>query len=160
MINLAQFRSQIIVPTLTRMDMMSESAANLMLGTALVESGLQYIKQIGAGPALGVYQVEPSTLRDIYENYLPRKPEIKSTLNKFVHWNESFSRDWDYLESHLMANLIYGTAVARLIYWRRPEALPVADDVDGMANYWKRFYNSWKGKGSVEDYVRAWEKRK
>ena len=176
MIDIGQFKEHIIIPTLTKMGMMSESAVNLLLGTALVESGLKYIKQIGGGPALGVYQIEPATLHDLYKNYLVRKPKNERFLNEIVNWRTSEWRTsydgkftsirgadtptdeiWEYLESSLIGNLFYGTAIARLIYRRRPEPLPEADDVHAMAHYWKSWYNTEAGRGTPDDYERMWE---
>ncbi|MEE9541175.1 MAG: hypothetical protein V3V85_06750, partial [Candidatus Thorarchaeota archaeon] len=49
-----------------------EAAVNLLLGTVYQEStinGITHLKQVG-GPALGIYQIEPDTEHDTWENYL------------------------------------------------------------------------------------------
>ena len=43
----------VIRPALTEINFWSRSAEELVLGTAIVESGLTYLKQYGDGPALG-----------------------------------------------------------------------------------------------------------
>ena len=73
--NPKHFSELIIVPTLNHLGMYSERAADLLLGTALVESKLTALKQT-RGPALGVYQIEPLTHADI-RNYLRRKPDLQ-----------------------------------------------------------------------------------
>jgi len=54
-----QFIDLIIEPTLEELGMFSAAASELVLGTAIQESRLTYIKQLGTGPALGVCQMEP-----------------------------------------------------------------------------------------------------
>lgn len=54
---------------------------------------------------------------------------------------------------------LIAAAVARLHYKLRPGAIP--GDLRGRAEYWKKWYNSVAGKGSVADYIfkaNAWEK--
>lgn len=47
----------------------SSSAVNLLLGTAAQESAFgTYLRQIGGGPARGVFQMAPATAKDIWEN--------------------------------------------------------------------------------------------
>ena len=60
--------------------MWSTAAEELVLGTAIVESSLIYISQHGAGPALGLWQVEPATHDDLYANYLSYRQELGSRL--------------------------------------------------------------------------------
>jgi hypothetical protein len=43
-----------------------------------------------------------------------------------------------------------------MVYWRRPEQLPVADDISALAAYWKTHYNTPKGKGKIETFIRRW----
>jgi len=56
------------------------------------------------------------------------------------------------LHSQLVHNLAYATAIARVIYWRRPEALPEA--AAGLAKYWKDHYNTHLGAGKEKDFIR------
>ena len=155
MLDVNQFSNHVVIPVLKKMEMYSPSAVNLIIGTALQESRLVYIKQL-SGPALGVMQVEPSTLRDLYENYLSYRKHLKSKLDSFVHWNESYERNWPYLEMHLTGNLFYSVAVARTIYWRDKEPMP--ETLEGQAAYWKRIYNTLEGKGTEEQYIKAWHR--
>ena len=46
---------------------------------------------------------------------------------------------------------MYGAAVCRLCYYRKPDALPEAGDIEGQALFWK--YNTVFGKGTVSKYV-------
>ena len=56
----------VIEPVLKTLDLYSEDAVNLVLGTACVESECgRWLHQLGTGPALGIYQMEPDT-HDIF----------------------------------------------------------------------------------------------
>jgi hypothetical protein len=142
-INAKQLRELIIRPTLKDMGMWSESAENLLMGTAAQESHLgSQIKQLGGGPALGIYQCEPATHEDV----------AKWAKGKATFEELSFDHN------RLIYDLRYATFICRLHYYRAPKALPEADDIEGLASYWKRFYNSSLGKGKPEEFVRNYKK--
>ena len=70
-INPNQLLRYVIKPALTLLDMESPAAEALMLGTVAQESHCgRYLHQLGKGPALGIFQMEPTTYRDIWENYI------------------------------------------------------------------------------------------
>ena len=56
----------------------------------------------------------------------------------------------------LIENDILSTCIARVHYLRRKEAIP--KDLEGQARYWKQYYNTPKGKGTVEEYIRNYKK--
>ena len=145
--------SLIIKPTLKYLDMDSPSARLLMIATAAQESRLgRYLKQL-KGPALGAWQPEPDTHLGMYENWINFRPEL---LEKF----DVLSSEPDYRlrTNELATNLSYCCAIARVKYWRVKESLPEYGDVDGMAVYWKKYYNTVKGKGTVEEFIRVYHK--
>ena len=47
--------------------------------------------------------------------------------------------------------------MARIKYWRVPKKLPVENDIEGMAKYWKDYYNTSLGKGTPEKFIKAYE---
>ena len=61
MIDHAQFREHVVRYALKCTGTWSHAAENLVVGTALAESGLKFLRQKGGGPALGLFQIEPST---------------------------------------------------------------------------------------------------
>ena len=138
--------SMVIRLALSKINLCSPSAEELVLGTAIVESGLTYLRQWGDGPALGLWQVEPSTQNDLYTNFLNYRPELGSALMKLRAPNLS-------MDENLATNLMYGAAVCRLCYYRKPDALPEAGDIEGQAAFWKQHYNTPLGKGTVTKYV-------
>ncbi len=139
--------NQVIRPVLESLGMGGESAENLLLGTAAHESLMgHYLKQ-ECGPALGIYQVEPNTHADIYNNYLCYHPVIKERVERFSMNTSILGR-----EVEIIGNLQYATVITRVIYYRVAEKLPDADDLDGLAKYWKKYYNTELGKGTIEDF--------
>ena len=142
----SQIRSLVIKPALEKLSLWSPSAEELVLGTAIVESGLTYLKQHGEGPALGLWQVEPATHEDLYTNYLHYRQDLGMALAELRAAGAS-------MDDNLAANLLYGAAVCRLIYYRRPEPLPEAGDIEGQAAFWKQHYNTLLSAGTVSKYV-------
>ena len=57
------------------------------------------------------------------------------------------------LDENLATNLMYGAAVCRLCYYRKPDALPAAGDVEGQAAFWKQHYNTIFGLGTASKCV-------
>jgi hypothetical protein len=61
MFNITQFRELLIRPVLDSLQMYSKDAEELLVFTCAAESnGGTYLHQV-KGPALGIYQCEPST---------------------------------------------------------------------------------------------------
>ena len=144
----AQLRQMVIKPALEKLGLWSTAAEELVLGTAIVERSLIYIRQYGAGPALGLWQVEPTTHDDLHANYLSYRQELSSRLMDLR--SPALSMD-----ENLATNLMYDTAVCRLCYYRQPEALPEAGDIEGQAAFWKQHYNKPLGAGAVGKYMRS-----
>ena len=142
----SQMLALVIRPALEKLSLWSLSAEELVLGTAIVESGLTYLKQHGDGPALGLWQVEPATHDDLYTNFLNFRPKLGSKLIELRAAGLS-------LDENLATNLMYGAAVCRLCYYRKPDALPEAGDIEGQAAFWKQHYNTIFGAGTVSKYV-------
>jgi len=141
-----QFRSMIIRPTLVKLDLWSEAAENLIIGTAAQESGLRYLKQLGNGPALGLYQCEPATHADIYTHFLSYREELKEKVIAFLVPNTAIS-------DNLVFNMWYSTAICRIHYLRVQAKLPEKDDIQGLAHYYKKFYNTAEGKASEDEFA-------
>jgi len=132
---------------LARMGMNSPAAVNLLLGTAAHESHLgRWTRQMGGGPARGIYQMEPDTEKDIWENYLKFRPHLVTILTAVTGVT---GPDPEQLEH----NLTYATAMARLHYWRENEPLPAYNDIPALAKYWDDHYNKNPNKGHVWEFI-------
>lgn len=115
----------------------SDNAYQLLRLTCAQESHYgTYLYQIGGGPARGLFQMEPRT-----EMWL---------WNKFPDLLEEYDSS---SRQDLIGNIPYQIVAARCYYlvWREP--LPEASDHVGLAKYWKKYWNSIKGKGTVEEAV-------
>ena len=146
MLSSIHLQDRVIAPALDKIDLWSRAAEELVLGTAIVESGLTYLIQHRDGPALGLWQIEPATHEDLYTNFLNYRPELGSKLMELRAPNLS-------MDENLATNLMYGAAVCRLCYYRKPDALPEAGVIEGQAAFWKQHYNTPLGKGTVTKYV-------
>lgn len=153
--NIAQFRIHVVRPTLRHLDLYSPAAENLLIGTAVHESGgLEYIDQItnsdpnNLGPAVSPYQIEDATRRDQYDNYLryPSNEVLRGRVGSML-------AVWPHHFHQLATNLAYATAIARIKYWRDAKPLPDASDLNGLAWYWKRVYNTMHGAGTPEKFI-------
>lgn len=140
----------LIKRVLVALDLHSESVENLLMGTAAQESALgEYIRQLGNGPALGVFQMEPATFKDIVQNYLQYKPELAKLVMSVSGVNALRS---EYLEY----NLALSICMCRVHYLRVSEKMP--DNLTGWAKYWKEHYNTRLGKGTEEEFIRNFKK--
>lgn len=149
MINADQLRKYIIVPELKRLDLYSEGAENLLMGTAAQESKLgEYLKQLGNGPARGIFQMEKATEKDIWDNYLKYKPKLREKVRVIT------ATQLPYYTEEILYNLRYAAAMCRIHYLRVKEKLPDPEDVEALARYWKLFYNTPLGRGTEEEFVK------
>ena len=58
---------------------------------------------------------------------------------------------------HVLADhLSFGALICRSIYIRQEEPLPDADDIVELGTYWKKYYNTPLGKGTVEHFVKQY----
>jgi len=150
-INPQQFREHVIRATLQPMGLWSPEAEELLIGTAAHESQLgTFITQVG-GPALGVFQMEPFTLRDIYQTFLAYNNKLMGRIHGVVPMTGRKAED-------MITDLRYACVMARLRYYRVSDPLPAADDLQGQARYWKQHYNTPQGRGTVEQYVKDYRR--
>ena len=134
------------------MDLYSPEALELVYKTGKVESGYQYIRQI-KGPARGLFQCESWVAVDICKNYLSYRKKLmqkvaNATKVKLSYFIDAKEEDWDFI---LETNIAAQIAMCRLHYRRIPKPLPSSPE--GQANYWKKYYNSMAGRGTVEDFL-------
>lgn len=141
-----QLRRYVIVPALASIGLDGDSAEVLLMATCAQESkGGTYLHQIN-GPALGIYQMEPETYQDLI-SYIQPKQALRQKLLS--------SCNFDVFPPHqneIVTNLKYATIIARLYYLRFPEPLPAANDMDGIWKYYKKYWNTEKGKATQNEF--------
>ncbi len=115
----------------------SENAVTLLMMTCAVESNLGYyaFHQI-KGPAKGIMQVEPETMRDHFGNYLFFRDRLKAYIRVACGVD---CYDINALEFNVAFNIL----MARLKYWRDSE--PIPSTLEGMAHYHEKVYNAHPG---------------
>lgn len=144
-LNAAHLRDYVVRPALQHVGLWSENAERLVMGTAAQESGLEALHQIGGGPALGLWQMEPETHDDIWKNYLAFRQSLHARVAALLPPIP------DIAVEQLVGNLPYGAVMCRIKYLRDPAPLPDKNDIAGMAATWLRVYNGG-GKGTAEAF--------
>lgn len=152
-----QHRVFLVRPVLEYLNLWSPEAENLVLGTAVQESELQWIDQFSrhnatAGPAYGLCQMEKATFDDIWENFLLSRRLLSQQVQSYSYRLNGLSPP-RVNELHSNACLAY--AMCRVHYLRVPQPLPAADDIFAMASYWKEHYNTALGRGTVGQAAEA-----
>lgn len=139
-INKRNFRELIVRPALQQLQMWSEAAEELLMLTAAQESHLgTYLRQgwkkldDGKGAALGPFGVEKKTFGWLKALY---------GASHELGWRDAEEMQWD---------LLLAAKAARLRYRVVKEPLPSATDLQGLARYWKQYYNTVDGEGTVEE---------
>lgn len=116
---------------------------NQMLGTAAVETDFFRVLHQVDGPALGYFQCEPATRKDIIDNYLKYNKRVRTRI-------EAYLGDLNVTDEFFTLNIPMQIVFCYLHYnrygaWGR--------DIYGYAAAWKRVYNTYKGKGTVENFI-------
>jgi hypothetical protein len=144
------FLNLVVRPSLQQIGLWNQAAEQLLLGTALVESDLFHRRQIKGGPARGLFQMEIATHDDIWNNFLKYRDNL---ANAIISLQSSPTAD---RHTDLETNDKYACAMARINYFRAPAPLPMAGDINRMAAYWKQYYNTLLGAGTVSKYIKKW----
>src|SRR5687767_12554256 len=140
-----QLRDLVVRPTLAELGLPGgEVAERLVMGTAAQESGLRYLKQVGGGPALGLWQMEPATFADLWKR-MPVRVRLEV---------QELGQD----ERDLVGNLPFACAMCRVHYYLRPFKMPATADTGLLAAIWKKHYNSYLGAGKVEEFMQNYER--
>ncbi len=141
-------RKDTIRPALDELGLYSFQAEELLILTAAAETLLGELGriQIGGGPALSIYQIEPATAEDCW----------KVCIRKSKKWKGKLGQDPDL--DRLVEDDIYATKVARMIYYyKTSKAIPVHGWPLELAKYWKKYWNSELGAGTVEGAISKYE---
>ena len=149
-----QLLDYIIKPTLKYMggSYDSKNARMLLLATAAIESKCgYYIKQVD-GPALGIWQMERSTLVSMMSNCDALSVEsFDEKLGKLAYPVAEFT-----FSKALLLSPMYACAMARLKYSMDIEPLPDHTNIREVYNYYKRIYNTPLGASTYEKFKQAW----
>src|SRR5215813_351223 len=139
-----------IRPALTTLAAGGLAAEQLLLGTGIQESLLIDRQQHGGGPALGLFQMESATHDDCWNNFLKFNKGLADKVRLTLNPGQKPQA------ATMKLNDRYATAMCRVKYMRVKAALPVENDIEGMANFWKEHYNTALGAGTPEEFLNKW----
>jgi len=148
MINKEHLIDNLIIPALTPLSMATPSGVMMMARTCAVESDLctNWV-QLGNGPAKNPWGVEPATFDFIWDKYLLRRKDLKDiVIDSCNLLQKPYYNDLTY-------NIRLCIQIARLKYWTVEDALPDADNMRGQGVYWKKYYNTEGGRGTVDKFI-------
>jgi hypothetical protein len=149
-IDIKQFHDLILVPTLNSMSLNSKEVCQLIIGTGCQESQFNFLHQEGNGPALGFFQCESLTYKSIINNVFLYNAAMKRNFQAVLGCE--LIPDF----SCLVWNLKLACLICRLHYLRVNEPIPI--DLPGQAAYYKKFYNTDKGKATEQEYIENFNK--
>ncbi len=150
MINVEQLRELIILPALSKLQMYSDVARELLVFTCAAETnGGTYLKQI-KGPALGIFQMEPRTYNDLWATF------IRGRSNILMIMSGQFDAYRIPDEMRMVYDLQFAAAMARLFYKRVTEPLPEKIDPELLWEYYKKYWNTEAGKAKKEKCIKAY----
>ena len=142
---------EIVEYALYKLDCYSDDALTLVVRTGMAESGYRALKGYGEGnPAIGFWQIEPATMNDMMRNYIAYRPKYRKTLEEL-----GMQFEGDDIEISVMSNMAVQAGLCRLHYRRDPKPIPSWDDLEAQGEYWKRVYNTIKGRGTVSHFMKA-----
>lgn len=141
--NLSQIKHEVISPALSFVGYNTTASLSLVCGTGNKESGYRTKTQYGGGPAKSWFQIERPTYNDVLNRAVSKRPLLKNKIIEYLNGNDP---SFDLLTE----NDGFAAIVCRLKYLLIPEELPSYDDAASMAKYWKKYYNTYLGKGSVD----------
>ncbi|WP_211333550.1 hypothetical protein [Sinobacterium caligoides] len=129
----------VIRPTLSALDVESEGAVKLLLGTAALESHFSLSHSHHSMPdGLGLFQITPQAHREVWDNYLAFRPNLASKVRGLASQHHFLTSP----DIELRTNLSYSTAIAWMIYQYHNETnnLPIDEDVSSMGELWAQLF--------------------
>jgi hypothetical protein len=141
-----QFRFEVVRPTLVTLRLWSRAAEELILGTAAQETHLGAMgrRQRGGGPALGILQMEGPTHDAVWTWLKRHRPNIALGIIDLV---SPMAR----VPLLLVTDDRYAVAMGRALYLSIPFPIPEAENLEGQARYYKKWWNG-PGKATPEQY--------
>ncbi|CAH1778080.1 unnamed protein product, partial [Owenia fusiformis] len=95
----------------------------------------------------GIWQVDEVGFEDTKDT--KSHPKLTERYKKI---KEIYGIDWEKVEWDDLEDPFMSALAARLLLQNKPKELPAEDDIDAQAEYWKEYYNTKEGKGTVEEF--------
>ena len=143
MINKHQAK-QLIKETLLSLDLFSEDAVNLMLGTMAQESDFgTYLKELKSGSGLSFFRMTPE-MHDEVVKFLKSRESIPKKIKQSCGVAKLSSE-------YLLYNIKYSICMVRIHYFMQED--PIPRNIEGYAKYWKEYYNTRAGDGTISQFI-------
>lgn len=126
-----------------------------MVAIGCAESEYTWIQQVN-GPALGFWQMEEFTFYDCITNFLNYESIFTPGWNRITGsqaTNDPNEVDQMIDWKRIGYNCRFACYMAAIKIYRAPPALPAFGDIQGMAEYWKTYYNTSQGAGQVQEAI-------
>ena len=119
-----------------------ETAKEMIIETAIAETGLGQIEDKTVGAGMGLTQFDEMPFNDVRNRTMKLKSQIQRDLKIDISLVE-----WDDLRYNQFLALLF----TRLHYWLKGDPIPAT--IEERAKYWKLHYNTVQGKGTPEHYL-------
>ncbi|WP_026804675.1 hypothetical protein [Aliarcobacter lanthieri] len=119
-----------------------ETAVEMIIETAVAETGLGKIEDKTVGAGMGLTQFDKLPFEDIKRRNMKLREKILKELGvdlQLVEWE------------HLRYNDFLALLFTRLFYLLKGD--PIPKTIEERAAYWKLHYNTKLGKGTIEHYL-------
>lgn len=146
------FLNTIIMPACKAIGHWSDEYWQLGLGTAMKESALCQRRQIGGGPALGLFQMEPVTYWDLVA-YMSNRRSLYHNVLALSGKSDGFPGP-----EEMVANDKFAAAMCRVKYLTIKEPLPEVNDTIAQAVYWGKWYNTRNDPAMIAQYIDLWNR--
>ena len=120
----------------------NNTAIQMILETAVVETGLGRIEDTTVNAGMGLTQFDKLPFDDIKQRNYHLRKKIYEDLKVDIHLI-----DWNDLRYNSFLSLLF----TRMFYLLKNEHIPKT--IEERAAYWKLHYNTKLGKGTVEHYL-------
>jgi hypothetical protein len=135
--------------------MNSLGAVNLLLGTAAQETNMgEFLLQrsIGIRGGIGLYQMQQSAYDQLWDNVISKNVALRAKLRLMLGY------EGRPMASRMASDLFLATAMARLYYYVIKVPLPDSNDIEGMASFYKKWWNTPSGKATEEQFIENYKR--
>lgn len=143
-----QLSEYVIKPALSCLGLGGDDAAHLLLLTCAQETQLgKYLVQakINFSGGIGIYQMQAPTFHYIWDNQVAPYAAVRAKIKLYIGYDNKPAIQ------RLATDLSLATIMARLFYHRVEEPLPNCNDMKAVATYYKKYWNTERGKATVEE---------
>ncbi len=128
----------------------TKDVRELLLRTACVETNLRPRFQDSSGDAIGLFQIEYGTFRDLWKRAIPVK---YAKLYRAIVWRFGDAVDGKLKFEDLQKHDTLCALFALVKYIDSGKNPPSYLDVRAQAHFYKEIYNTEAGKGNVEKFI-------